>query len=334
MGESEFVLSTLSKVELRSVWTSEAGDFTPWLAREESLKILGDVIRIDLEHEATEKRVGPFRADILCKDTNSGDWVLIENQIEKTDHTHLGQLMTYAAGLKAATVVWIASRFTDEHRAAMDWLNEITSDTLNFIGLEIELWRIGESPVAPKFNVVCKPNDWSRTVGNAAHRIEERGLSDTLQLQLDYWSAFREFLLDRGSSVKPQKPRPQHWMNFAVGRSFFSLATLVNTQSAEISVVMECSGSDASAHYHLLLDQRDAIEDEIGVSLDWCEMPGKKTSKIMVAQQSDPLQRDDWERQHEWLSGTLERFYSVFNSRVKVLNSGEFTSASDETESP
>ena len=106
-------LGLLSKVDLRSTWLREDTDFTPWLAQEISLAILGDAIGLDLVLEAQERDVGPFRADILCKDTASGNWVLIENQLEKTDHTHLGQLITYAAGLDAVTIVWISSKFTE-----------------------------------------------------------------------------------------------------------------------------------------------------------------------------------------------------------------------------
>ena len=122
-------LGKLEKVSLRDVWQKEDLDFTPWLAQEENIAILSETIGIELEVEGTEKDVGPFRADILCKDTVYGHWVLVENQLEKTDHTHLGQLLTYASGLNAVTIVWIAQRFTDEHRAALDWLNEITDDT-------------------------------------------------------------------------------------------------------------------------------------------------------------------------------------------------------------
>src|SRR5438132_14411087 len=171
-------LGRLKKVDLREVFSSEAGDFTPWLAQEENLSLLGETIGIDLELEAQEKDVGPFRADILCKDTATESWVLVENQLERTDHTHLGQLLTYAAGLQAVTIVWIAPRFTDEHRATLDWLNEITDDRFNFFGLEIELWRIGTSPVAPKFNVVSQPNDWSKTVAAGAAQVEKESLTE------------------------------------------------------------------------------------------------------------------------------------------------------------
>src|SRR5688572_6347136 len=138
-------LGRLERVNLREAWTNEAYDFTPWLALPENLRLLSDVVGIELEVEAVEKNVGPFIADILCKDTLTDGWVLIENQLEKTDRRHLGQVLTYAAGLKAQTIVWIANPFTDEHRAAVDWLNEITDDHLKFFGLEVELWRIGSS---------------------------------------------------------------------------------------------------------------------------------------------------------------------------------------------
>ena len=140
-------------------------DFTPWLAMEENLALLGESLGIALELDSVEKSVGPFSADILCRDPINDHWVLIENQLEQTDHTHLGQIITYAAGLDAVTIVWIASRFVEQHRAALDWLNEITAEGTNFFGLEIELWRIGDgTQLAPKFNVVSKPNAWSKQV--------------------------------------------------------------------------------------------------------------------------------------------------------------------------
>ncbi|MCA3441408.1 MAG: DUF4268 domain-containing protein, partial [Rhodobacter sp.] len=149
-------LGRLKKVDLRDIWQSEAMDFTPWLARVDNLALLGETLSIDLELEAVERNVGPFRADILCKDIQNGSWVLVENQLERTDHTHLGQLITYAAGLDAVTIVWIAAKIAEEHRAACDWLNQITTENVRFFALEVELWRISDSPAAPKFNVVSK----------------------------------------------------------------------------------------------------------------------------------------------------------------------------------
>ena len=212
-------LGVLTKVPLRKFWEDEEVDFTPWLAREENIRLLSETVRMELEVEGTEIKVGPFEADILCRDTATDKQVVIENQLEPTDHKHLGQLLTYAAGLEAVTVVWIAERFTDEHRAALDWLNEITAEGFSFFGLEIELWRIGDSPMAPKFNVVSHPNDWTKTVS----RISRNELTPTDQLYLEYWTGLRDLLEQRNGVISPVKPLPQYWMSFAVGRSGFWL---------------------------------------------------------------------------------------------------------------
>lgn len=132
-------LGKLEKVDLREGWETEAQDFTPWLARVENLEELGRAIGLELEVVAQEQHIGPYRADLVCKDAVTQGFVLIENQLEKTNHNHLGQILTYAAGLGAKTVVWVAERFTDDHRAALDWLNEITEEDYGFFALEIEI---------------------------------------------------------------------------------------------------------------------------------------------------------------------------------------------------
>lgn len=319
-------LGRLERVPLRDVWTSEAGDFTPWLALEDNLALLGDTIGLELELEAQEKDVGPFRADLLCKDTATDTWVLVENQLERTDHTHLGQLMTYAAGLNAVTIVWIAERFTEEHRAAMDWLNEITDERINFFGLEVELWRIGTSAMAPKFNLVSQPNDWTKTVSTARRGIERQGLTDTKLLQRDYWAALSALIRSRSSVVKPQKPLPQHWTNVAAGRSYFHFAAFVNTQKDRIGVELVMTGPDAKPHFYLLRQQKEQIEPEVGASLEWLELPNRKESRVVLRLEDvDPTRTEDWPSQHQWLAEQLERYHRVFVPRVRTLNALEYT---------
>ena len=194
------MLDRLVRVELRETWKTEAQDFTPWLADKENINILGDALNMELELKALEKSVGPFSADILCTNTDDDSLVLIENQLEKTDHTHLGQLMTYAAGLHTVNIVWIAAKFTDEHRAALDWLNEITDVKFRFFGLEVELWRIGTSDAAPKFNVVCKPNDWSRVVNRNSNNYSEAELTPAKSVQLNFWTGLKNHI-DANSKV-------------------------------------------------------------------------------------------------------------------------------------
>ena len=321
-------LGRLEKVDPRAVWATEAGHFTPWLAREDNLALLGDTIGFELELEAQEKNVGPFRADILCKDTVTESWVLIENQLERTDHTHLGQLITYAAGLKAVTIVWVATPFTEEHRAALDWLNEITDDRFNFFGLEVELWRIGESRVAPKFNVVCKPNDWARTVAAAAGRVEAGDLTDAKELQLRYWTAFRAFVDGRESRVRPTKPLPQHWMNLALGRSgtkMSAIASSWNTETesydvGELRAEVETHGALSKVFFEQLHDEKEEVEAELGYGLTWYNPPDKRVCRAYVRRTADLTDESDWPAQHAWLLARLDELHRAFQPRVRSLS--------------
>ena len=320
-------LERLIKVPLRDFWEGEAGDFTPWLADEENIGLLSEAIGVELEVEAQEKNVGPFRADILCKDTVTDDWVVIENQLERTNHTHLGQLLTYAAGLGAVTVVWVAKHFTEEHRAALDWLNEITDERFSFFGLEIELWRIGDSPLAPKFNVVSHPNDWTKTVS----RISRGELSTTNQLYLEYWTRFRDFLEQHNGVISPVQPLPQSWMSFAVGRSGFWLSASASIRSEWICVSLTIAGKDGKPHFYLLKREKADMEEEIGAKLEWDEKPTRKQNYINLSDDADPEARHDWDRQHHWLCEKLETFHKVFSPRVKVLDASDYSVEEDET---
>ena len=244
-------LGTIKKIDLRDVWSSEASDFTPWLAKDENIALLGEAIGLELEVESQEKNVGPFRADILARDLTSNHYVLIENQLEQTNHNHLGQIMTYAAGLDAFSIIWIAKSFTEEHRAALDWLNRITEENINFFGIEIEVIQIGDSLPAPQFKVVAKPNDWSKSVRSSASTGE---LTDTKLKQQQYWTEFKEYVEKNGSPFKVQKPSPQHWTNIALGRSNFYLSLTVNSQSHIICINLEIGGARAKEHFDKLRD--------------------------------------------------------------------------------
>jgi len=233
-------------------------------------------------------------------------------------------LLTYAAGLNAVTVVWIADRFTDEHRAVLDWLNEITDDRFNFFGIEIELWRIGESPVAPHFKIVSKPNDWTKSVSKGAAGVQSENLTEAKKLQLEYWTAFRDYVLKHSSVIKSQKPLPQHWTNFAIGRSHFHMSAIVNTWEKKIGVVLYLGGSNAKPHYHLLHVDKSKIEEEIGCELEWRENPDKKDSGIWLRYDYDPSDKDMWIQQHSWLLEKLEAFRAAFAPRVKSLDASEY----------
>ena len=306
-------LGKLNNVELRTVFVSEADDFTPWLAEENNLKLLGDTIGLELQLEATEKDVGPFRADILCRDTESENWVLIENQIERTDHTHLGQLLTYAAGLEAVTIVWIARRFTDEHRTALDWLNNKTGDGINFFGLEIELWRIGDSIAAPKFNVVSRPNEWEKAV-----KTNTGSVSDYKTKQLRFWTGFKDFVPTNGP-VRCGNPAAQHYMHFSVGLSgaYFAASMsrwhlLTGVEEPEQRVQLVFTGSKAKQRFASLEARKQQIENALGLELIWYNPADTQKARIFARHDANFDDEQQWPEQYKWLLAKLEVFQKVF----------------------
>jgi hypothetical protein len=314
-------LGKIERVDLRAVWNNEATDFTPWLAAQENLDALSEVLGMDLETIAMEQFVGPFRADLLCKDAYTQATVLIENQLEKTNHSHLGQILTYGAGLNVKTIIWIASRFTDEHRAALDWLNEATDEGYSFFGIEIELLRIGNSAPAPQFKIISQPNAWSKNIRETAQHSGE--LTGAKQQQLAYWTAFKEYVKEAGKPLRLQKPLPQHWTNIAIGRSNFWLCARVNTLAGSISADLNINEKTKAA-YQALYSQRADIENEFGSPLIWNELPQKIQSIIGVTNDNaDIMKEEDWERQFAWLSEKLEKLDKVFRRRVRELQLDE-----------
>ena len=309
-------LGRLKRVELRDCWAREDADFTPWLASEENIVLLGEAIGMELEVQREEASVGPFRADILCRNTASDELVVIENQLDRTDHGHLGQTLTYAAGLDAVTVVWIAARFTEEHRATLDWLNRISHEDFRFFGIEIEAWRIGQSDPAPKFNLVAKPNDWSKTVQEAARR---RGtLTAGQAAQVEYWTEFGAFLEGREARFKPPKPYPSNWMQWGIGRSGTSLLAIANAK--EILVGVDINNGVHPAWFRKLERDKDAIEAELGFPIEWHEKPGNKFSLLRVRKQADTRDPEKRPASFHWLLQHMEAVDRVLRPRVKDLD--------------
>lgn len=311
-------LGKLQKVEIRKIWPKEDANFTPWLATEENISLLSEELNLELEVQSQEERVGPFRADILCKEIATDHYVLIENQFGKTDHSHLGQILTYASGLNALTVIWIAEKFVDEHRAALDWLNSITDESVSFFGIEIELYKIGDSDPAPMFNIVSKPNNWSKTIRRSS---ENAALTETKVLQQQYWQAMKEYAESQKYSFRLQKPLPQHWTNISIGRTDFKLCAIANTRDACIVVQLVVYGTDALQNFNKL---RSAYEidskDKLNKDLDWVEKEGGKEHHVnFIIEKTDPLDRNDWPNQHKLLCDWLDKFTVYFKEKIKML---------------
>lgn len=311
-------IGKLEKVNITKVWPKEDAYFTPWLAKEENIAILSEEINIDLEVQEYEKQVGPFRADILCKDTATEHFVVIENQYGKTDHTHLGQILTYASGLNALTVIWIAERFVEEHRAALDWLNSNTNETVGFFGVEIELYKIGDSEPAPMFNIVSKPNNWSKTVKRNA---ENASLSETKLLQQEYWQALKDSIEKEKVSFKLQKALPQHWTNIAIGRSDFKVCAIANSRDKWLCVQLVVFGPKALENFITLRDlYENETKEKISPDIEWSEKDGGKEHHVnYFITDTDPLKKEKWPEQHKQLKEWIERFVIYFRDKIKEI---------------
>jgi len=311
--------------DIRNHWPNEAKDFTPWLARPENIGILSEAVGLDLEVQSTEEAVGPFKADIVCRLASNPDHVvLIENQIERTDHTHLGQLITYAAGLDAVTIIWVARAFAEEHRAALDWLNRHTDEHLRFHGVEVELWRIRDpadvtSPPAPRFSVVSRPNETTKQARIAI----DSSVTDGQRSQVAYWDALRAYGTARDRSLVPGASPKQNWYSFSLGRPGVSL-TLVASRSGlqptdHLRVELLFSGENAKAYFEQIRARTSEIESALGESLTWYEFEAGMQRRAYVWRAAEILNKQDWEGQFQWLFDMADRFDRVFRPIVRDL---------------
>jgi hypothetical protein len=311
------VLGKLEKLDLREVWKDEAVDFTPWIAREDNLDLLSEALGIQLELEDTEVYVGNYKADLVAKDIDSDKTVIIENQLERTDHDHLGKVITYASGLNANIIVWICKQVTDEHRKAIDWLNDITNEEIAFFALEMELWRINNSPIAPKFNVVCSPNEWAKSVKQTAKVAE---LTETKLLQQDFWNKLKDYFIENGTFLKLRTPRAQHWYSIAIGRSKFQISLTVNTRDNRLGCELYLRGEDAKKSFSLLKQEQEGIEREIGHKLEWQELPDGQDSRIILYSEGNIKDKDKWEQYFKWFKEYSEKFHKAFSARIRKIN--------------
>lgn len=318
-------LGQLKNLKLKSVWAHEEHDFTPWLAEEEHLAALSSAIGMDLQLEKIEVPVGPYWADILAKDA-SGDCVVIENQFGKTNHDHLGKLLTYGATLGASAVVWIAEQFTDEHRKTIEWLNEQTIDSLSLYAVQLEVLQIDESPPAIRFNVICQPNE----VVRAATAAKSSGaLTETQQMQLEFWTMFRDRLMKKKAIPSAQTPRPQYWFDVALGRSNIFLSNILDTYAGRIGIRIYIGNRIAEAALAQLEKDKDAIEKEIGEKLSWNPTPEKRDKIIGLFRNVDLSNRDAWPEYCDWLVDFVVKFRKAFVPRIKALNLNEVAASQE-----
>lgn len=268
-------LGKLKAVDIRTVWPHEQYDFSKWLATDENIKELGDTLNLSLTDVETEKFVGNYRCDILCKDEITGKIVLIENQLEPTNHDHLGKIITYASGLDAAVVIWIVSSARDEHASAIEWLNKHTDDDISFFLLEVHAYKIGDSDPAPQFKIIEQPNDFVKTVKNIAKNAE---LNESQKSRLEFWTQFNEIIVANGKPFNTRKASTDPWYNVAIGSSEANISIDLVNKEHKIRIGLWIN--DNKDIFDSLFQQKSSIENALGIELEWHRLDDKKASYI------------------------------------------------------
>ena len=268
-------IERLIEVDVRELWKHEQYDFSNWLSKESNLEYLNEILGLTLTDVDKEVYVGPYRCDLVAKDETSGITVIVENQLEGTNHDHLGKIITYASGLDAKVMVWIVKEAKEEHRAAIEWLNNNTNNDINFFLIEIHAYRIGDSDPAPKFEVVEKPNDF---VKRSKAKPEDSDLNKSQGERLIFWEQFNQILVGRGKPFNVRKATTDHWYDVALGTSEAHIAIdLVNKDG---NVVVEVYINDSKELFDNLAEHKEEIESALGFNMTWDRLDGKKASRI------------------------------------------------------
>jgi hypothetical protein len=308
-------LGKLKTVDARTAWRHEAHEFTPWLASH--IGLLGEALGLDLELEATEVSVGDFNVDIVARDSASGRRLIVENQLEATDHGHLGQLLTYASGTDTAYIVWLSPRFRDEHRQALDWLNGHTTDDTDFFGVELELLQIDESPLAPHFKLVAQPNEWTKGVRQVGQSGEASELG--LRYQRFFADILARYKKRRPYDTKSSRVGTQNWLTFSAGRSGFGFVWSMAAKR-RLRVELYIDTDPTKAIFDAMLTRKDEIEGELGQPVSWERLDSRKASRLAVYREvpeNPPFEEND--ELKDWAVETMVRWTSVLRPRVKDL---------------
>lgn len=303
-------LSRITKVNPREVWRHEALDFTQWLAKEENIAVLCEELEINLENIKPEASAGRYNVDIVADDIDTKRKVIIENQLEPTDHKHLGQILTYASAYDASVIIWVVTDYTEEHRQAIDWFNRNISENISFFLVQIEVYKIGDSEPAPKFNIICEPNNWGKTIKSSG---TGDAVSATKLLQMEFWEGLKTYASANGTRVSfSHTPQPKHWFNISIGTSRCHIALTVNTQKGYVGC--EVYIRNDKALYETFYRNKDKIESTVGAELEWMELPDATASRILLTKKGNPKDRKQWDEYYSWCVATVEKFNLAFKA--------------------
>ena len=292
-------IGKLEEVDIRELWKHEQYDFSEWLSKKENIENLNDILGLTLVDISKETYVGSYRCDLFAKDETTGIKVIIENQLEMSNHDHLGKIITYASGLDARVIVWIVKEAREEHRSAIEWLNNNTNSNINFFLIEIHAYKIGNSDNAPMFQVIEQPNDF---IKNNKSTNSNDTMNKSQSQRLEFWNQFNNVLIERGKTFNVRKATTDHWYNVAIGTSDAHIdITLVNKDSV---IGVELYITDNKELFDKLYQRKDEIENDLGLKLDWRRLNNSKASRIVTFIKG--LNFDDHGNYNELMNKTID----------------------------
>ena len=306
-------IGKLEEVDIRELWKHEQYDFSEWLSKKENIENLNDILGLTLVDISKETYVGSYRCDLFAKDETTGIKVIIENQLEMSNHDHLGKIITYASGLDAKVVVWIVKEAREEHRSAIEWLNNNTNSNINFFLIEIHAYKIGNSDNAPMFQVIEQPNDF---IKNNKSINSNDTMNKSQSQRLEFWNQFNNVLVERGKPFNVRKATTDHWYNVAIGTSDAHIdITLVNKDSV---IGVELYITDNKEFFDKLYQRKDEIENDLGFKLDWRRLNNSKASRIVTFIKS--LNFDDHSNYNELINKTIDLAVLMRDTFKKYIN--------------
>lgn len=306
-------IGKLEEVDIRELWKHEQYDFSEWLSKKENIENLNEILGLTLVDISKETYVGSYRCDLFAKDETTGIKVIIENQLEMSNHDHLGKIITYASGLDAKVVVWIVKEAREEHRSAIEWLNNNTNSNVNFFLIEIHAYKIGNSDNAPMFQVIEQPNDF---IKNNKSTNSNDTMNKSQSQRLEFWNQFNNVLVERGKPFNIRKATTDHWYNVAIGTSDAHIdITLVNKDSV---IGVELYITDNKGLFDKLYQKKDEIENDLGFKLDWRRLNNSKASRIVTFIKG--LNFDDHSNYNELMNQTIDLAVLMRDTFKKYIN--------------
>lgn len=270
-------LGSLIEVDVRELWKHEQYDFSKWLSKAENIKLLDDEVGFTLVNVNKEVYVGSYRCDLVATDETSGEKIIIENQLEATNHDHLGKLITYAAGLDAKSIIWIVKEAREEHRAAIEWLNNNTSKEIGFFLIELHAYKIDDSRPAPMFKIIEKPNDF---VKNSKNGYKDGEMNKSQSERLNFWTEMNKVLVERGKPFNVRKASTDHWYDVALGTSEAHISISLISKYNHIPIEVYINNNKEL--YDKLYEMKDEIEEKLGFQMEWLRLDNRKASRILT----------------------------------------------------